>query len=192
MEPLASNPADEFKLYLVKEVSTGSYRMAKKTSIYDSSDKSQDQTLHEVRMLKDLKNPHIIKYYDVFLEENDFIVILEFCEEGELDYYIKKRKERKELLSEKLILSWMMQILMALEYIHSKNIIHRLISSHNIYMNHQGDMKLGSFGGARILENTLEKAMTVVGAPCNLSPEVVEGKPYDNKVDIWALGCLIC
>lgn len=48
-----------------------------------------------------------------------------------------------------------MQILMALEYIHSKNIIHRLISSHNIYMNHQGDMKLGSFGAAKMLENTL-------------------------------------
>ena len=119
-------------------------------------------------------------------------MILEFCEEGDLDYYIKKRKERKEQLSEKLILSWVMQILMALEYIHSKNIIHRLISSHNIYMNHQGDMKLGSFGGARMLESTLEKALTIVGAPCNLSPEVVEGKPYDSKVDIWALGCLIC
>ena len=58
-------------------------------------------------------------------------------------------------------------------------------------MNHQGDIKLGSFGAARPLENTLEKAMTVVGSPCNLSSEIVEGKPYDNKADIWALGCLI-
>lgn len=90
-----------------------------------------------------------------------------------MDYYIKKRQERKEMLSEKLILSWVMQILMALEYVHSRNIIHRLVCSHNIYMNHQGDMKLGSFGAARMLENTLEKAMTVVGSPCNLSPEIV-------------------
>lgn len=73
--------------------------MAKKTCIYDASDRSQDQTLHEVKMLKELKNPHIIKYYDVFLDDNDFIVILEFCEEGDLDYYIKKRKERKEMIS---------------------------------------------------------------------------------------------
>lgn len=144
--------------------------MAKKTSIYECSDKSQDNILHEVKMLKELKNPHIIKYHDVFLDENDFIVILEFCEEGDLDYYLKKRKERKEQLSEKLVLSWVMQILMALEYVHSKNVIHRLISPHNIYLNHQGDVKLGSFGGARELANTLEKALTVVGSPCNLSP----------------------
>ncbi len=59
---------------------------------------------------------------------------------------------------------------MALEYIHSKNIIHRMVCSQNIYMNHQGDLKLGSFGGAKMLENTMEKAMTVVGSACNLSP----------------------
>ena len=43
-------------------------------------------------MLKELKNPHVIKYYDIFLEEDQFIVILEFCEEGDLEYYIRKRK----------------------------------------------------------------------------------------------------
>ena len=75
--------------------------------------------------------------------------------------------------------------------LHNKNIIYRAVSSHNIYMNHQGDMKLGSFGFAKVLENSLERAMTVVGSPCNLSPEIVEGKPYNNKADIWALGCLI-
>lgn len=84
-----------------------------------------------------------------------------------------------------------MQILMGLEYIHGKNIIYRGVSSQNIYMNHQGDMKLGSFGLAKVLENTLQKANTVVGSPCNLSPEIVEGKPYNSKADIWSLGCLI-
>lgn len=58
-------------------------------------------------------------------------------------------------------------------------------------MNHQGDLKLGSFGSAKMLDSTLEKAMTVVGDVCDLSPEIVEGKPYDNKTDIWGLGCLI-
>jgi serine/threonine protein kinase len=55
------------------------------------------------------------------------------------------------MFSEKLILSWVLQVLMGLEYIHSQNIIHRMICSHNIYMNHQGDLKLGSFGGAKML-----------------------------------------
>lgn len=42
-----------------------------------------------------------------------------------------------------------------------------------------------------MLEYTMEKAVTVVGSTCNLSPEIVEGKSYDQKVDIWGLGCLI-
>jgi len=59
---------------------------------------------------------------------------------------------------------------MGLEYIHGKNIIHRLVCSRNIYMNHQGDLKLGSFGFAKVLENTMKKAMSVVTEPCNMSP----------------------
>lgn len=85
----------------------------------------------------------------------------------------------------------MMQLLMGLEYIHSKHIIHRLIASQNVYLNHQGDLKIGSFGSAKRLESTLKKARTVVTAPCNMSPEMVQGHPYTTKADIWALGCLI-
>lgn len=64
---------------------------------------------------------------------------------------------------------------MGLEYIHSKHIIHRLLSTQNIYLNHQGDLKIGSFGSAKVLESTLKKAVTVVTAPCNMSPEMVKG-----------------
>ena len=63
-----------------------------------------------------------------------------------------------------------MQLLMGLEYIHNKHIIHRLIGSKNIFLNHQGDLKIGSFGYAKVLENTLKKAFTVVTTPCNMSP----------------------
>lgn len=84
-----------------------------------------------------------------------------------------------------------MQLLMGLEYIHSKHIIHRLVASQNVYLNHQGDLKIGSFGSAKRLESTLKKASTVVTAPCNMSPEMVQGQSYTTKADIWALGCLI-
>lgn len=69
-----------------------------------------------------------------------------------------------------MLLSWLMQLLMGLEHIHSQHIIHRLIASQNVYLNHQGDLKIGSFGSAKRLESTLKKALTVVTAPCNMSP----------------------
>lgn len=95
--------------------------------------------------------------------------------EGDLSSYLGKKRARKEWFSEKLVLTWLMQLLMGLEYIHTRHIIHRLLSAKNVYLNHQGDLKLGSFGSAKVLENTLKKAMTVVTAPCNMSPEMVKG-----------------
>ncbi len=52
---------------------------------------------------------------------------------------------------------------MALEYLNQKHIVHRLLTTDNIYLNHQGDLKIGSFGKAKQLENTLQKAQTIVG-----------------------------
>jgi serine/threonine protein kinase len=52
---------------------------------------------------------------------------------------------------------------MALEYLNQKHIVHRLLTADNIYLNHQGDLKIGSFGKAKQLENTLQKAQTIVG-----------------------------
>ena len=50
-----------------------------------------------------------------------------------------------------MLLSWLMQLLMGLEYIHSKDIVHRLIAAQNVFLNHQGDLKIGSFGFAKVL-----------------------------------------
>lgn len=74
------------------------------------------------------------------------------------------------MFTEKLLLSWLMQLLMGLEHVHSRHFIHRLLSVKNVYLNHQGDLKIGSFGSARQLESTLKKASTVVGEPCYMSP----------------------
>jgi len=52
-------------------------------------------------------------------------------------------------------------------------------------------VKLGDFGISRVLENTCEAAMTVVGTPYYMSPEVCENKPYTYKSDVWALGCVL-
>lgn len=52
-------------------------------------------------------------------------------------------------------------------------------------------MKLGDFGIAKILKNTFDLARTCIGTPYYLSPEICESKPYNNKSDIWALGCVL-
>ena len=80
---------------------------------------------------------------------------------------------------------------MALEYLHEKKIIHRGIRLENIYLNSKGNLKLGSFGESKVLTDTLGKALTIIGTADSMSPEMMDGKPYDSKTDMWAVGCVL-
>jgi NIMA (never in mitosis gene a)-related kinase len=82
-----------------------------------------------------------------------------------LTYYTKKRAQKQEFLDEKLILNWFLQLLLALEFVHRKKILHRDIKSSNIFLRSNGTVKLGDFGISKVLENTNEAAVTVVGTP---------------------------
>lgn len=82
-----------------------------------------------------------------------------------MTYFIKKRAQKDEFLDEKLVLNWFLQILLALEFVHRKKILHRDIKSSNIFLRSNGTVKLGDFGISKILENTHEAALTVVGTP---------------------------
>lgn len=80
---------------------------------------------------------------------------------------------------------------MALEYIHGRKILHRDIKASNIFLTGNNTVKLGDFGISRVLENTWDAAMTVVGTPYYMSPEVCENKPYTFKSDVWSLGWVL-
>jgi NIMA (never in mitosis gene a)-related kinase len=77
-----------------------------------------------------------------------------------------------------------------LEYIHRNKILHRDIKTLNIFMNKGEELKIGDLGVAKMLTSN-EFAQTMVGTPFYLSPELCEEKPYNEKSDVWALGCLL-
>ena len=131
---------------------------------------------------------------------------MEYCEEGDLAFHVKRKLQKKEYFSEKLILNWFLQVALALSYVHEKKILHRDVKTSNIFLTSNGTVKLGDFGISKLLENTTDAACTVVGTPyymrfklkqfllnlfCFLSPEVCENKPYSYKSDNWALGCVL-
>ncbi|MGH0117474.1 UNVERIFIED_CONTAM: hypothetical protein FKN15_078168 [Acipenser sinensis] len=81
---------------------------------------------------------------------------------------------------------------MGLKHIHDRKVLHRDIKAQNIFIANNGmKVKLGDFGIARMLNNTMELARTCVGTPYYLSPEICENRPYNNKTDIWSLGCVL-
>ncbi|XP_045331056.1 serine/threonine-protein kinase Nek5 isoform X3 [Leopardus geoffroyi] len=115
---------------------------------------------------------------------------MEYCDGGDLMKRI--HRQRGVLFSEDQILSWFVQISLGLKYIHDRKILHRDIKAQNIFLSKNGMVaKLGDFGIARVLNNSMELARTCIGTPYYLSPEICQNKPYNNKTDIWSLGCVL-
>ena len=150
------------------------------------SKKNQQDSLHEVTILSSLNCPYIVKYYDSFAENNTLYIIMEYCEKGDLSQILKKQH-----LPPHKIWKFFIQICIGLEYLHSKQILHRDIKCLNIFLSNDDSIRIGDLGVAKILTNTAAFAQTQVGSPYYLSPELCEEKPYNTKSDVWALGCVV-
>jgi serine/threonine protein kinase len=81
-------------------------------------------------------------------------------------------------------------MLLALLYLHERKILHRDLKTQNIFIKN-GQISLGDFGIAKVLDHTRDFANTCIGTPYYMSPELFKNKPYSYKSDVWALGCVI-
>jgi NIMA (never in mitosis gene a)-related kinase len=132
-----------------------------------------------------------VSYKHSFIEKGILIIIMEFCEHGDLAYHVRKKKQKDERFSETEIMNWFVQLCLSLEYVHSRKILHRDLKTSNIFLTKDNTVKLGDFGISKVLECTQDHAMTVQGTPYYMSPEVCQNKPYTYQSDIWALGCIL-
>lgn len=182
---------------LVRETATGSTYVAKCVSLAALNEHDQDLAHQEVFLLQTLSNPYIVAYRDSFLIEgaNTLVIVMEYCDRGDLRKAIKEKSKAGEHFAEEQVMTWFVQLCLALQYIHSEKVLHRDLKTSNIFLtvgpNGEEVVKLGDFGISRVLENTTDGAVTIVGTPYYMSPEVCRSEPYNWKSDIWALGCVL-
>ena len=154
------------------------------------------QIYNEASIMKKLFHPNVISFKEVFkdVKLDYFYIVMEYANDGDLSKKIKAQKQKnfgEKYFSEEKIMQYFYQICRGLQYIHSKNIIHRDIKSQNIFLMKNGKLKIGDFGIAKALTNTKNNATTIIGTPYYLSPEVINGEPYNYKTDIWSLGVVL-
>lgn len=197
---MARSTHDDFKV--LEKIGSGSYGVVfkavrkvdklvyamKEIDLQGMSRKEQEECIRETRVLSSLDCDQIIKYYDSFLERGKLYIITEYAGNGNLHDYIKKQKQK---LSEELVWKLFIQILLGLNHMHSRKILHRDIKTLNVFLNEETDVKLGDMGVAKILSTNTNMAKTIVGTPYYLSPELCEDKPYNEKSDVWALGIVL-
>ncbi|NXI01589.1 NEK1 kinase, partial [Pachycephala philippinensis] len=177
------------KAILVKAKENGQQYVIKEINISKMSNKERDESRREVAVLANMKHPNIVLYRESFEENGCLYIVMDYCEGGDL--FKKINAQKGVLFSEDQILDWFVQICLALKHIHDRKILHRDIKSQNIFLTKDGTIQLGDFGIARVLNSTAELARTCIGTPYYLSPEICQNKPYNNKSDIWALGCVL-
>ncbi|KAM8977606.1 serine/threonine-protein kinase Nek3-like [Pelodytes ibericus] len=143
----------------------------------------------EAILLAKMKHPNIVAFLESFEVNDHLYIVMEYCDGGDLLGTIKHQKGR--LFPEQTVLQWFVQICLAVQHVHEKRVLHRDIKSKNIFLTQKGQIKLGDFGSAHLLSSPLAYACTYVGTPYYVPPEIWENLPYNNKSDIWSLGCVL-
>ena len=155
-----------------------------------------------------------MQYHHHFIDKKalKIYIVMEFCQGGDLQRIVRKCIKAQEQLSEDFIWKIFAQIVSGLHYCHRRTdlnpinrgedkpteattgpqkIIHRDLKPGNIFLDANNDAKVGDFGLARVLNNDSVFAKTHLGTPYYMSPEQINEQNYNEKSDIWSLGCII-
>ncbi|XP_040889391.1 serine/threonine-protein kinase Nek4 [Toxotes jaculatrix] len=175
---------------LVKHRSDRKQYVIKKLNLTTSSKRERRAAEQEAQLLSQLRHPNIVTYRESWEGDDcQLYIVMGFCEGGDLYHRLKQQKG--ELLPERQVVEWFVQIAMALQYLHERNILHRDLKTQNIFLTKTNIIKVGDLGIARVLENQNDMASTLIGTPYYMSPELFSNKPYNHKSDVWALGCCV-
>ena len=175
--------------YLIRSTETNDQYAYKKINISDSNDESVKRIKNDVDILKKLNHPNVILFVNAFFSDDQKTLFLftEYADGGNLQIKLDENKKAKKNFDEGTLLDWIMQISLALKYIHENNIMHRDIKPSNILLM-DNIAKLGDFGVAKALNSNLKHAKTMVATPQYLAPEIINKQNYSFKADIWSLG----
>lgn len=177
----------EQRYYVMKEIA----------SLATMDEKQRESTELEVNLLSAMTHPNIVGYRDSFVNDDGHLAIfMEYCEQGDMHTYLQDAKKSGKMPGEPKVLEWFVQIVLALHALHTRKILHRDLKTPNIFLTgskvqHALNLKLGDLGVAKVLNSTTDLAMTQIGTPFYMSPELFNNKPYGYESDVWGLGCIL-
>lgn len=143
----------------------------------------------QYNMLKDINHENIVKFYDMSETSNNWYFFFEFCNQGTLEDYIRKKKGQ---LSEAKALLVLLEICEGFKELYKLNIMHRDLKPANVMLS-DGVVKISDFSFAKVLESS-EKTQalmhSLVGTPFYTPLQILEGREYSSKCDVWSLGVM--
>jgi calcium/calmodulin-dependent protein kinase I len=144
--------------------------------------------IREVKIMKRLNHPHILKLFEVFEDDKSYYLVMELVEGKELFDKIVERGQYSEKDTARII----NQIVSAVAYLHENDIAHRDLKPENLLSAGSDEneiIKIADFGFSKNFGE--EKLMTSCGSPGYVAPEVLTCESYDNSVDMWSIGVIL-
>ena len=160
-------------------------KMIAKSSI--KSERQNQKLRTEIKIHKSCHNPQIVAFEHNFQDSDNVYILLELCQNQTMNELHIRRK----VLTELEVQCYMVQLVKALQYLHSHRIIHRDLKLGNLFLNDKMELKVGDFGLATKLDFEGERKKTICGTPNYIAPEVISGAGHSYEVDIWAVGIII-
>ncbi|XP_043196738.1 serine/threonine-protein kinase SIK3-like isoform X2 [Amphibalanus amphitrite] len=146
-----------------------------------------NKIMREVKIMKILRHPHIIRLYQVMETEKMIYLVMEYASKGEIFDHMVANGPLKESEAR----PWFRQILAAVQYCHRKNVVHRDLKAENLLLDAEDSIKLADFGFSNFYSES-DPLTTGCGSPPYAAPELFEGKEYDGpKADVWSLGVVL-
>ncbi|KAG5846998.1 hypothetical protein ANANG_G00120970 [Anguilla anguilla] len=175
------------KVKLARHILTGrevAIKIIDKTQLNPTS---LQKLFREVRIMKILNHPNIVKLFEVIETEKTLYLVMEYASGGEVFDYLVAHGRMKE----KEARAKFRQIVSAVQYCHQKHIVHRDLKAENLLLDADMNIKIADFGFSN--EFTLgSKLDTFCGSPPYAAPELFQGKKYNGpEVDVWSLGVIL-
>ncbi|KAL4438410.1 hypothetical protein ABPG74_009449 [Tetrahymena malaccensis] len=146
-------------------------------------------TQSEIDIMKQIKHPNILELISSEKVGGTYNLLLEYCEEGDLNKHIFSLKKKQQLNMERISQEFL-EILDGFDMLHSNHIIHRDVKPDNIlYKN--GHPKISDFGFSKNIQEQDDIAKTILGTKQTMAPELFENKRYTYSADIFGLGCIL-
>ncbi|KAF8018112.1 hypothetical protein BT93_H3112 [Corymbia citriodora subsp. variegata] len=183
------------RVYMGMNLDSGELLAVKQVLIAANSASKEKAQAHirgleeEVKVLKNLSHPNIVRYLGTVREEDSLNILLEFVPGGSISSLLGKFGP----FPETVIRTYTKQLLLGLEYLHKNGIMHRDIKGANILVDNKGCIKLADFGASKQVVElaTISGAKSMKGTPYWMAPEVILQTGHSFSADVWSVGCTV-
>ncbi|KAA6365074.1 MAG: putative NEK protein kinase [Streblomastix strix] len=168
--------------FLINEVSSGKELVCKRMTLVDENDRRM--ALDEAEMLRSNQNEFLVQFIGSFEEKDEFFLLMEYCDKGDLRKYMIQLKEWGAFVSEDKLWDLFAQMSEALHSLHSKNIIHRDLKPENVFLTKKMQVKLGDLEMARIEASSTGQQTKIGGTTEYQPPELLSEDEEEDSDDL--------